>query len=321
MGGCCKVAGNGVKTVIEVRGLRKAFGDVVALDSVDLQVRQGEVFGLVGPDGAGKTTLMRILAGLVPPDEGEALVAGRDLVSWPESVKPHTGYLAQAFALYDDLTVEENVTFCARVYGVARAAYQERLSRLLRITRLAPFTDRLAEHLSGGMRQKLGLMCALIHRPEVLFLDEPTTGVDPASRRDFWRLLYGLPAEGVAILVSTPYMDEAERCDRIALIQNGRILARGTPDALKATVTGCLFSVEATPRAEARRLLEAVPHVESVTVFGNRLHVAARQDTTSDVLLDALRRAAVEVACVEQIEPSLEDVFTTTMQEVGARVG
>jgi len=309
------------QNVIEVRGLRKTFADVVALDGVDLEVRSGEVLGLVGPDGAGKTTLIRVLAGLVPPDDGEALVAGRDVVCAPESVKPHTGYLAQAFALYGDLTVAENVAFCARVYGVPPAAYEERLEHLLRITRLAPFTDRLAEHLSGGMRQKLGLMCALIHRPDVLLLDEPTTGVDPASRRDFWRLLYGLPAEGVAILVSTPYMDEAERCDRVALMAAGRVLRRGTPDELKAQLTGSLFSVEAMPQTEASRLLRNVPEVQSVTVFGDRLHVAARQATRRNVLVEAIRHGGVEVATVEQIEPGLEDVFTTAMREAGARVG
>ncbi|MFQ5808273.1 MAG: ATP-binding cassette domain-containing protein [Armatimonadota bacterium] len=309
------------RNVIHVSKLRKTFADVVALDGVDLEVREGEVFGLVGSDGAGKTTLIRILSGLLPAEAGDALVAGRDVVTEPESVKPHTGYLAQAFALYGDLTVEENVSFCARVYGVPADAYEERLTHLLRITRLAPFTDRLAEHLSGGMRQKLGLMCALIHRPDVLFLDEPTTGVDPGSRRDFWRLLHGLPDEGVTILVSTPYMDEAERCDRIALIEAGRILRCGTPTELRGEVTGSLFSLEATPQREARRALQDVPEVESVTVFGNRLHIAAREGMQREALAAALQRAGVEVASLEQIEPGLEDVFATAMREAGARVG
>lgn len=307
--------------LIEVRGLRKTFGDVAALDGVHLQVRKGEVFGLVGPDGAGKTTLIRILCGLLRPDEGEVAVAGRDVVSSPESVKPHTGYLAQTFALYGDLTVQENVAFCAQVYGVAPDTYAERVDHLLRITRLGPFVDRLAEHLSGGMKQKLSLMCALIHRPEVLFLDEPSTGVDPASRRDFWRLLCGLPAEGVTILVSTPYMDEAERCDRVALMQSGRILTCGTPAELKTQTGGRLFNVVATPQAEARRVLEKLPDVRFVTVFGDRLHVAAEQTAPREVLVGALERAGVRVAVVEPIEPGLEDVFTQAMREEGALVG
>jgi ABC-2 type transport system ATP-binding protein len=307
--------GTGVITenAVEARGLRKRFGDVTAVDGVDLEVRQAEVFGLLGPDGAGKTTLIRLLCGLLPPDEGSALVAGQDVVADPEAVKPYTGYLAQRFALYGDLTVQENVSFCADIFGVPRQAYRERLDHLLQITRLGPFVDRRAEHLSGGMRQKLGLMCALIHRPRVLFLDEPTTGVDPVSRRDFWRLLAGFAAEGVTILVSTPYMDEAERCDRVAFLHRGRFLALDTPAELRAGVAGSPFNIGATPRPQARRLLESLPEVLGVTVFGDRLHVTAREGTTSDALVAPLRAAGLNVLFVEPIEAGLEDVFTAAI--------
>ena len=306
---------------IQVRGLRKSFDEVVAVDGVDLNVRKGEVFGLIGPDGAGKTTLIRLLCGLLSPDEGDVLVAGRDAVSSPESVKPHIGYLSQVFGLWGDLTVQENVAFCADVFGVPQDAYQERLPHLLRITRLAPFVDRRAEHLSGGMKQKLALVCTLIHRPEVLLLDEPTTGVDPASRRDFWRLLYGLPAEGVTILVSTPYMDEAERCDRVGLLHSGRLLACATVDEMKADVGGALFNVGAAPQLEARRLLEALDEVVAVTAFGDRLHVTAREGAALETLVAALGDAGIDVAFAEPIEPGLEDAFTKAIRQEAERVG
>jgi ABC-2 type transport system ATP-binding protein len=306
---------------IEVEGLRKAFGGVTALDGVTLSVRKGEVFGLVGPDGAGQTTFMRILCGLAPPDEGRAHVAGHDVVAEPESVKPHVGYLSQRFGLWGDLTVQENAAFCAEVFGVPRRAYQERLPHLLRMTRLEPFVRRRAEHLSGGMKQKLALVCTLIHRPEVLLLDEPTTGVDPASRRDFWRLLHGLPAEGVTIVVSTPYMDEAERCDRVGLLHRGRLLACATVDELKGQVEGVLFSVEATPQPQARRELESANEVLGVTVFGDRLHVRAREGTSLNALVAKLRECGIEVASAETIEPGLDDAFTAAIRREEPGVG
>jgi drug efflux transport system ATP-binding protein len=282
-------------------------------------VREGEVFGLLGPDGAGKTTLIRVLCGLIPPDEGDVTVAGCDVARVPESVRTHVGYLSQRFGLWGDLTVAENVAFCADLFGVRRREYEDRLRHLLEITRLAPFTDRQAQFLSGGMRQKLALMCTLIHRPQVLLLDEPTTGVDPASRRDFWRLLYGLPAEGVTILVSTPYMDEAERCDRVALIHGGRLLACASPAELKGRLTGSLLNVVAAPQAEARRVLGELPEVESVTVFGDRLHVSAAAETEPEALSGPLRAAGIEVTVAEPVAPSLEDVFTAALREEAAK--
>ena len=301
--------------MVRTVGLTKRFDDVTALDCLDLSVAEGEVFGLVGPDGAGKTTLMRTLCGLMPPDEGEVEVAGVDVVAAPEEAKPYLGYLAQRFGLWGDLTIDENLSFCADLFGVPKHEYGERRRHLLEITRLAPFTDRLAQNLSGGMKQKLGLICTLIHRPTVLFLDEPTTGVDPASRRDFWRLLYDLPSQGVTILVSTPYMDEAERCDRVALLHEGHILACATPAELKASLPGTLFSVEATPQDVARTALKGAAGVLSVAVFGDRLHVSVEEGLAADALTRLLHDAGAEVGYVEPAEPGLEDVFTHTVRE------
>ncbi len=307
--------------MIRVSQLSKRFGEVTALAGVDLEVGAQEVFGLLGPDGAGKTTLMRVLCGLISPDGGTVTVASCDVGQSPESVKPHVGYLSQRFGLWGDLTVGENLAFCADLFGVPRRQYQERLPHLLAITRLAPFVDRQAQLLSGGMKQKLALMCTLIHRPQVLLLDEPTTGVDPASRRDFWRLLHGLPAEGVTILVSTPYMDEAERCSRVALLYGGRVLACASPAELKAQVPGVLFNMVAAPQAEARGQLQGLPEVKAVTVFGDRLHVRARKGTRVEALVTPLREAGIEVAVAEPISAGLEDVFITALGEEAERLG
>jgi ABC-2 type transport system ATP-binding protein len=271
------------------------------------------VFGLVGPDGAGKSTLMRVLCGLLPPTAGQVTVAGCDVVAAAERAKPHLGYLAQRFGLWGDLTVDENLQFCADLFGVSRADYEARRPELLSITRLAPFTDRRAENLSGGMKQKLGLICTLVHRPEVLLLDEPTTGVDPASRRDFWRLLHGLPRQGVTVLVSTPYMDEAERCDRVALLHEGRVLACDAPDALKARVPGRLLAVSTRQQRAARAALLPLPGVASAATFGDRLHVTLREGADSAILGEALAAAGVEAEPPQPITPGLEDVFTTVL--------
>ena len=294
---------------IAIDGLTKTFADVKALDAVSLTASRGEVFGLLGPDGAGKTTFMRILCGIMPADSGSVMVAGEDVLRRPEQVKPRIGYLSQRFALYRDLSVEENVRFTAQIFGVGRDEYRARLEELLAITRLAPFTDRPAGKLSGGMKQKLALMCCMIHRPEVLLLDEPTTGVDPASRRDFWHLLRDLPEQGVTVMVSTPYMDEAERCDRLALLHHGRMVAAGAVDEIKGQVTGNLFGITAEPQAKARSVLAGLPEVGAVVVFGDRLHVTTAADTMMESLLAPLRGAGVSIEHAEPIEAGLEDAF------------
>ncbi len=222
-----------MEPIIETRGLTRRFGEITAVDRVDLSVAAGEIFGLVGPDGAGKTTTLRMLCSLLDPSEGSARVAGHDVVREPQAVKDCIGYMAQKFGLYQDLSVRENMNFYADLFGVLGAERADLAARLLRMTRMEPFQDRLAGRLSGGMKQKLALMCTLLHRPKILFLDEPTNGVDPVSRRDFWAILYQLLKDGITILMTTAYLDEAERCNRVGLMHRGRLIRCDTPDALK----------------------------------------------------------------------------------------
>jgi ABC-2 type transport system ATP-binding protein len=293
---------------IDIQGLRKQFGALVAVDGIDLQVPRGEVFALVGPDGAGKTTTMRMLAGILAPTAGTARVVDIDIRK-PDRLRSRIGYMPQRFSLYGDLTVAENLRFFANIYHVPRAEYQQREQELLDFSRLGPFRDRLAQFLSGGMKQKLALACVLMHTPEVLFLDEPTTGVDPVSRREFWRILYTLVKRGVTLFVSTPYMDEAERCSRVAMMNHGRIVLCDTPRALKARLHGELLEVIAEPLNAARTCLQALPAVREVQVFGERLHVWLA-DGAGEGIADMLAAAGVTVESLRPIAPGLEDVFT-----------
>ncbi|MEO8596131.1 MAG: ABC transporter ATP-binding protein [Candidatus Solibacter sp.] len=223
-----------MESIIETRGLTKRFGSLTAVDHLDLSVPSGEIFGLVGPDGAGKTTTLRILCGLMDPTEGSARVAGHDVVRDSQAVKDEIGYMAQRFGLYQDLTVEENMIFYADLFGVTGAKRADLTAQLLRMTRMEPFASRPAGKLSGGMKQKLALMCTLLHRPRILFLDEPTNGVDPVSRRDFWAILYQLLKDGITIFMTTSYLDEAERCNRVGLLHKGKLIRCSTPEAMKA---------------------------------------------------------------------------------------
>jgi ABC-2 type transport system ATP-binding protein len=222
-----------MEPIIETRDLTRRFGELTAVDHLNLTVSQGEIFGLVGPDGAGKTTTMRMLCGLVDPDEGTARVAGHDVAREPQQVKDKIGYMAQRFGLYLDLSVEENMNFYADLFGIIGSTRMELKTRLLHMTRMEPYRNRQAGQLSGGMKQKLALMCTLLHRPQILFLDEPTNGVDPVSRRDFWAILYELLKEGITILMATAYLDEAERCNRVGLMHRGRLIRCNAPEALK----------------------------------------------------------------------------------------
>jgi len=303
-------------SAIHARGLRRTFGETVAVDRLDLDVAEGEIFGLVGPDGAGKTTTMRMLTGILAPSAGEAQVAGCDVVRAREPLKEHIGYMSQRFGLYPDLTVAENIDFYADIYTVPQAARAERTERLLAFSNLTPFKHRLAGNLSGGMKQKLGLACALIHTPRVLFLDEPTNGVDPVSRRDFWRILYQLVRDGVTIFVSTAYLDEAERCNRLALLHEGRLLGLGTPDEIKAMMPGALLEIRtAAPRRAAALLREQLP-AASVGLFGDRVHVAARDVATTEARSrELLTAAGLTVDSIRPIEPSLEDVFVAVLAQ------
>jgi ABC-2 type transport system ATP-binding protein len=309
---------------IQTQGLCKRFGDVTAVDGLDLTVRRGEIFGLVGPDGAGKTTTLRLLAGILRPTAGRAEVAGFDVVAAPEEVKARIGYLSQRFSLYGDLTVWENIAFTAELYRVPRREWEPRAEELLRASRMGPFKRRLADHLSGGMQQKLALTCALIHTPEVLLLDEPTTGVDPVSRREFWTILYGLPAQGVTVVISTPYLDEAERCMRLMFLQQGRSLACDTPAGLKGRLGGEVLALAARPGRAARDVLRARPEVQQVNLLGDVLHVVV-ENAARDApgLIQALREAGLETAEPQAIPPGLEDVFvklageTVTQDKLG----
>jgi len=299
---------------IHAAGLRRTFDDLVAVAGLDVTVAEGEIFGLVGPDGAGKTTTMRMLTGLLPPTGGTAEVAGCDVVRDTERLKEHIGYMSQRFGLYPDLTVMENLDFYADIYGVPARGRSGRTERLLGFSNLTPFKHRLAGNLSGGMKQKLGLACALIHTPRVLFLDEPTNGVDPVSRRDFWRILYQLVRERVTIFVSTAYLDEAERCNRLALLHQGRLLGLGTPDEVKALMPGALLEVRTAAPRRTAALLRARLAGATVGLFGDCVHVAVADPATAEAAIRGLAaEAGFDLQSLRPIEPSLEDVFVSVL--------
>lgn len=297
-------------SAIRVEHLTKAFGANTAVDDLSLSVAEGEIFCLVGPDGAGKTTTMRMLASIMDPTSGDAWVAGRHVVREAEAVKRDIGYMSQRFGLYGDLTVMENINFYADIYGVTGGRRAESIERLLAFGNLAPFRKRLAGNLSGGMKQKLGLACALVHTPKVLFLDEPTNGVDPVSRRDFWRILYQLLRERVTIFLSTAYLDEAERAGHIGLIHNGRMAASGSPDEVRKLMRASIVEiVSSRPRAATALLRQRFPP-QNVGLFGDRVHIAAPDaGAAADEARSALSAAGISVAEAREIEPSLEDVF------------
>lgn len=301
-------------SAVQVHALTKRFGAVHAVRGVEFSVGKGEIFGLVGPDGAGKTTTMRMLAGVLHPDAGALLVDGVDVVQDPEAAKLRLSYMPQRFGLYEDLTIAENIYFYAELFGIPRKQRLQRSKELLDAAGLAGFERRLAGQLSGGMKQKLGLVCALIHTPRVLLLDEPTTGVDPVSRRDFWAILYNLRESGVAILMATAYMDEAERCSRLALFHEGEIRYCDTPARLKAAMPGALLAImTAQPRA-LRDVLAGKPGVLGVLLMGDRVHVrvddAARRTPELQLLL-ATREFAE--ARIETADPGIEDVFVALL--------
>jgi ABC-2 type transport system ATP-binding protein len=302
---------------IRAEYLTKRFGKTAALEGLSLRVAPGELVGLVGPDGAGKTTALRILAGILKPDSGEASVAGFDVTKNASAVQDRIGYMSQRFGLYADLTVEENLRFYAELYGVSRVEFPGRAEELLGFSGLHPFRKRLAGDLSGGMKQKLGLACALIHTPLVLLLDEPTNGVDPVSRRDFWRILYRLLGQGVAILVSTAYLDEAERCSRVGLLHRGRLLALDTPDGLKELVPGGILEARtAVARGAAKSLRAAFPEAR-VALFGDRVHITVRPAISPASVEAALAASGVHLESLRLVMPSLEDVFLATIDREG----
>ena len=293
----------------------KAYGHVQAIVDLSLSIGAGEMFGLIGPDGAGKTTTIRLICGLLAADKGTVRVLGLDPRREHRKLTDAVGYFSQTFSLYADLSIDENVAFFAEIHGMND--YATRRDRLLEMTQLTPFRRRLAGQLSGGMKQKLALACTLVHEPRVILLDEPTTGVDPVSRREFWKLLSEFLAQGITIVMSTPYLDEAERCSRVALLHNGRLLALDTPAALRQTLPGKLFEVIASDHRQAARVLAKLAGVESVQMFGERAHVRMRTDADGDVarLEAALRAEGVDATSVRPLTPSLEDVFVARLGE------
>jgi len=300
-------------TAIQVRELSKRFGKFTAVDRVSFAVQRGEVFGFLGPNGSGKSTTIRMLCGILLPSSGSASVAGFDVAQAPEQVRQHIGYMSQKFSLYEELTVEENLDFFAGIYGLAVNEAGVRREEVLGMTGLAARRDELARDLPGGLRQRLALACAIIHRPVVLFLDEPTAGVDPIARREFWGFIRAMAEAGTAVLVTTHYMDEAEQCRRLAFIDRGRIIASGSPTELKASLQGCLLEIQVPPKQlmPALEALQARPEAREVAMFGTTLHLTlASQDAIAGIraCLDAQNISGV---VVETIVPSLEDVFVS----------
>jgi ABC-2 type transport system ATP-binding protein len=321
--------------LIDAAHLNKSYGQTRAVSGLSLQVASGEIYGLVGPDGAGKTTTARLLCGALHPDrpkDGEATtirVAGYDVLRQTEQARAQIGYLPQRFSLYEDLTVLENIRFFAEVRGLSAAEWRPRCMEILQFVGLDPFVDRRAGFLSGGMKQKLGLAAALVHRPRLLLLDEPTTGVDPVTRQDFWQLIIRLVSQenhnggGVAVLVSTPYMDEAARCARVGFMRNGRLLVEGTPAELRRRLEGGILELRGSPLPTLRRLAEAEEGVQDAQMFGDRIHLRVRPEQSAAVEARLRERLSprfgetepVEVTRLSSVPPTLEDVFISLLDE------
>ncbi|MGE5553500.1 MAG: ATP-binding cassette domain-containing protein [Betaproteobacteria bacterium] len=306
------------EAAITVKGLVKRYEEVTAVAGLSLSVPWGSIYGLLGPDGAGKTSTLRCLAGALRFQEGEVRLGGWRLPEDATHIQPLVGYMPQRFALYQDLTLVENLAFFADLYQVSRKERAERVPHLLAFTRLAGHETKRAGQLSGGMKQKLALCTVLVHRPKILLLDEPSTGVDPVSRREFWQILLQLREEGVAILVSTPYMDEAEKCDRIGMIARGRLLVEGTPEELKRRFPFRVLSVSATPLFPARQVLGELPGVRTAVMHGDAVHIVVEDAVKAeDTVAGALARAGVRVYGMREIPAGLEDVFVHELHSRG----
>lgn len=302
-----------MEAIIKIKELRKSYGSITAVDGVSYEVNRGEMFGLVGPDGAGKTTTMRMLVGLLNPDAGNAEVLGYDLLTQKNLIKDEIGYLSQRFSLYGDLSIDENIEFFADIHGVKN--YKERRNELLEFTRLTPFRDRLADKLSGGMKQKLALACTLIHKPKIIFLDEPTTGVDPVSRRDFWKILSNLLKDGITIFMTTPYLDEAERCNRVALMDKGKIISCDTPKNVKDSMHMQVIEIVCSPIREAYNVIKSSTEFE-VQMYGDRLNVAVYDfDKDYSAIKELFNKNNITEIDKRLITPSLENVFIHFMSK------
>jgi len=302
-----------MEPLIKIKSLKKKYGELIAVNGVSYEVNRGEMFGLVGPDGAGKTTTMRMLVGLLNPDEGNAEILGHDLLTQKNLIKDEIGYLSQRFSLYGDLSIDENIEFFADIHGVKN--FEKRRNELLEFTRLTPFRDRLADKLSGGMKQKLALACTLIHKPKIIFLDEPTTGVDPVSRRDFWKILSNLLKDGVTIFMTTPYLDEAERCSRVALMDKGSIISCDTPKNVKDSMHMQVIEIVCNPIRTAYNVLKTSTNFE-VQMYGDRLNVAVNDyEKDYPIIKDLFEKNSIVEIDKRIITPSLENVFIHFMNK------
>ena len=303
------------EVAVRVRDLRRTFGDFTAVDGINLEVKKGEVFGFLGPNGAGKSTTIRMLCGLLMPTGGTGTVGGYDIIKKPEEIKQIIGYMSQKFSLYNDLTVEENIDFFGGVYGVSRSKRDERKRWVLAMAGLEGERKMLTGHLATGYKQRLALGCAILHNPPIIFLDEPTSGVDPLSRRNFWNLIGDMSHQGTTVFVTTHYMDEADYCDRLALIYRGKIIAQGTPTQLRET-----FMTRDVLEVQVNRVVEAMERLSEIgseaAVFGSKLHVLVERgdDRTPDIIKESLESAGIEVSTIKRIAPSLEDVFVTLIE-------
>ncbi len=303
---------------ISVNGLTRKFGSFVAVDHVSFSLSYGDIFGFLGPNGAGKSTTIRMLCGILEPTGGTATVAGFDVVKDPERIKESIGYVSQKFGLYTDLTVTENMEFYGSVYSLSENVLRKKIDEIFALTGLGKFKNKIAGELSGGWKQRLALGNALLHSPKILFLDEPTAGVDPLSRRALWEVLYALSDQGVALFVTTHYMEEAERCNQLAFISGGKILKIGTPSDLKNQVTGKLFEIECKPLMKATKIFSELPDVIGLTAYGTNLHVnVADEEKARRAIEDVSRKEGIEIKSMIPISASLEDVFATVEKEAG----
>ncbi len=302
-----------METTIKIENLEKSFGDVKVVNGISLSVNKGEMFGLVGPDGAGKTTTIRILCGLISANAGNAFLMNKNISEQKKEIQKSIGYLSQKFSLYGDLSIDENIEFFAEIHNVKN--YNERRNELLEFTRLTPFRDRLAEKLSGGMKQKLALACSLIHKPKILFLDEPTTGVDPVSRRDFWKILSALQKEGITIFMTTPYLDEAERCNRVAMMNKGKIIALNSPEKIKKEINRDVIEIVCDPIKKAFAIISKIETYDT-QMFGDRVNIVV-PDFEKDLakISELLSANEIKIVSTRKISPSLENVFIYKIKE------
>ncbi len=309
------------ETIVVVENLTRRFGDFTAVDSISFEVRKGEVFGFLGPNGAGKTTTIKVLTGLQLPSSGRARVAGFDVATESEEIKSRVGYMSQLFSLYGDLTVEENIAFFSGLYSVPRAKRPERRDWVLEMAGLESSRGRLVRELSLGWKQRLALGCAVLHEPPVLFLDEPTSGVDPLSRRAFWDLIYRMASGGTTVFVTTHYMEEAEYCDRLALMNRGRLVALDTPAAIRARLDSPILEIDLGEPLRGLDLIERSPEVDRAALYGRAVHAVVHEQASAEsAIRSLLGREGIAVHSIRRIEPSLEDVFVALIESSGGAI-